>query len=124
MDAAGGHYRQTVRLRNTSGSACRVSGWFRVKLLNAKGQVISSHERRITRDYFGASPKPTVRIKAGASASFAIDTTAPATRCRYSKAIAVRPPGANGSKRLRMAVLACARFSVLPVQPRDHAIHP
>jgi hypothetical protein len=29
-----------------------------------------------------------------------------------------------GSVRLKMAVQACSRFSVLPVQPDNHAIHP
>jgi hypothetical protein len=92
--------------------------------LDASGGTLSSRERRITTDYFGTSPKPTVTVNAGGSASFAIDTVAPATSCPYSKAVAVTPPGGSGSERVKLSVLACAEFSVLPVQPGDHAIHP
>jgi Protein of unknown function (DUF4232) len=122
--AAAFHYRQTVRLRNVTPSTCAMSGWFTVQLLNAHGHVLASQERRITQDYFGLSPKPKVRAKAGKGASFAIDTVAPATSCPFSKAVSVTPPGGHGSKRLALAVLACAHFSVLPVQPDNRAIHP
>jgi len=124
FESALGHYRQTVRLRNLAQSTCAVSGWFTVHLLNARGGALSSHEQRITTDYFGTSPKPAVRINVGGSASVAIDTVAPATSCPYSKAVAVTPPGGSGSERVALSVLACAHFSVLPVQPGDHAIHP
>ncbi len=96
-----------------------MSGWFTVHLLDAHGQVLHSQEQRITHDYFGKSPKPTVKVKPGRSASFAIDTVAPAKIL-----VAVTPPGDQGSKRLAMAILACSHFSVLPVQPDNHAIHP
>lgn len=107
-----------------STSTCSVSNWFKVRLLDAHGHVLPSHEQRITHDYFGASPKPKVKIMPGARASFAIDTVAPATSCPSSKTIAVTPPGGHGSKRLTLAVLACSHFSVLPVQPDDRAFHP
>lgn len=123
-DAALGHYRQTVRLRNVSHGACAMSGWFKVQLLNVQGTVLTSNQRDITRDMFGTSPKPKVVVAPGGGASFAIDTTAPATSCPYSKTIAVTPPSGHGSKRLSLAVLACAQFSVLPVQPDNKAIHP
>ncbi len=116
------HYRQTVRLRNVSKVACSMTGWFEVQLLDASGKVLPSREQKITSDMFGTSPKSTVKVKPGASASFAIDTTAPATSCPHSKAISVTPPGGNGSMRLKMAVLACSHFSVLPVQPDNHAV--
>jgi hypothetical protein len=118
------HFRQTVRLRNVSKTTCTMSGWFTVKLLNAHGKVLPSHEQRITSDMFGTSPKPTITIKKGGGASFAIDTTAPASSCAYSKAIAVTPPGGHGSARLNLKVQACPKFSILPVQPDDKAIHP
>jgi hypothetical protein len=101
-----------------------VSGWFTVQLLNAHGVVLTSHEQRITSDMFGTSPKPTVEVKPGGGASFAIDTTAPATSCPHSKAIAVAPPGGHGSRRLNLAVLACPKFTALPVHPDNRAIHP
>ncbi len=115
------HYRQTVRLRNVSKATCSMAGWFEVQLLDAHGKVLPSHEQKITSDMFGASPKSTVKVKPGAAASFAIDTIAPATSCPHSKAIGVTPPGAHGSTRLKMVVLACSHFSVLPVQPDNHA---
>jgi len=118
------HYRQTVRLRNVAKTTCAMSGWFKVELLDAHGKGLTSHERRITRDMFGTSPKPTVKVKPGAGASFAIDTTAPATTCPYSKSISVMPPGGHGSAKLNIRVLACSKFSVLPVQPDNRAIHP
>lgn len=118
------HYRQTVRLHNVSNSACAMSGWPKVQLLNADRAVLPSSERHITRDMFGTSPKPRVVVAPGGGASFAIDTTAPATSCPYSKTIAVTPPGGHGSERLSLAVLACAQFTVLPVQPDNKAIHP
>ncbi len=124
VESALGNYRQSVRLRNATHSTCAVTGWFAVRLLNARGATLASHEQRITTDYFGTSPKPTVRVHAGGTASFAIDTVAPATSCPYSKAVAVTPSGGTGSERLTLPVLACAQFSVLPVQPDDHAIHP
>jgi hypothetical protein len=124
FESALGHYRQTVRLRNATHTTCAVSGWFTVQLLNVRGYRLSSHEQRVTTDYFGISPKPTVTVSPGGSTSFAIDTLAPATSCPYSKAVAVTPPGGDGFERLSLSVLACAHFSVLPVQPDDHAIHP
>jgi len=123
-DAALGNYRQTVRLHNVSHAACAMSGWFKVQLLNTQGAVLTSTERHITRDMFGTSPKPKVVVAPGGGASFAIDTTAPATSCPYSKTIAVTPPSGHGSKRLSLVVLACAHFSALPVQPDNRAIHP
>jgi Protein of unknown function (DUF4232) len=117
------HYRQTVRLRNVSNATCSMAGWFEVRLLDAHGKVLPAHEQKITSDMFGTSPKSALTVKPGAGASFAIDTTAPATSCPYSKAISITPPGGHGSMRLDMAVLACAHFSVLPVQPDNHAIH-
>jgi hypothetical protein len=118
------HFRQTVRLRNVSSTTCAMSGWFKIKLLNAQGAALPSHEQRITSDMFGTSPKPKLVVKPGAGASFAIDTTAPATSCPFSEAIAVTPPGGHGSKRLTLSVQACPSFSVLPVQPDNKAIHP
>lgn len=123
-DVALSHYRQTVRLHNISHAACATSGWFKVQLLNAQGTVLTSNERHITHDMFGTSPKPKVVVAPGGGASFAIDTTAPATSCPYSKTIAVTPPSGHGSKRLSLAVLACAQFSVLPAQSDNKAIHP
>lgn len=116
------HFRQAVRLRNVSPVTCSMAGWFEVRLLDAHGKVLPSHEQRITSDMFGTSPKTTVEVKPGAAASFAIDTTAPATACPHSKAISVTPPGGHGSIRLKLAVLACSNFSVLPVQPDNHAV--
>lgn len=116
------HYRQTVRLRNVSKTTCAMSGWFRVKLLTAHGKVLRSREQRITSDMFGTSAKSLVTVKPGGRASFAIDTTAPATPCPYSKAIAVTPPSGRGTARLKLKVQACSKFSVLPVQPDDKAI--
>ncbi len=107
-----------------SHSTCAMSGWFAVTLLNAHGAALPSHEQRITSDMFGTSPKPKVQVKPGAGASFAIDTTAPATTCPNSKAISVTPPGGHGTNRLSISIQACARFSVLPVQPDNKAIHP
>jgi len=101
-----------------------MSGWFKVQLLNAHGAVLPSREQRITSDVFGTSPKPKVEVKPGGGASFAIDATAPMTSCPHSKAIAVTPPSGHGSKRLNLAALACAQFSVLPVQPDNKAVHP
>jgi hypothetical protein len=37
--------------------------------------------------------------------------------------VAVTPPGGHGSKQVKLGVLACARFWVLPVQPDNKAIH-
>ncbi len=122
--AALGHYRQTVRLRNISRSTCAVTGWFKVELLNAHGRVLRSREQRITNDYFGTSPKPTVALGTGDSASFAIDTVAPETSCPYSKTVALTPPGGRGSQRLAMEVLACATFAVLPTQRDNKAFRP
>lgn len=122
--AALSHFRQTVRLHNVSHTACAMSGWPKVQLLSAQGAVLHSSERRITQDMFGTSPKPRVVVEPGGGASFAIDTTAPATSCPFSKTIAVTPPGAHGSDRLKLAVLACAQFTVFPVQPDNKAIHP
>lgn len=122
--AALSHYRQTVRLRNVSHSTCVVSGWFTVRLLAAGGQVLSSREQKLTSDYFGTSPKPAVELATGASASFAIDTVAPATTCPYSKSVALTAPGGHGSTKLALSVLACASFSVLPVQPDGNAFAP
>lgn len=118
------HFRQTVRLRNVTKTTCSMTGWFKVQLLDPHGKVLPSHEQKITRDMFGTSPKPTVMVMPGTGASFAIDSTAPATSCPRSNAIAVTPPGGHGSARLNLAVLACSRFSVLPVQPDNHAVHP
>jgi hypothetical protein len=118
------NFRQTVRLRNVSHSTCVMSGWFKVKLLAANGSVLPSHERHITTDMFGTSPKPDVVVAPGQGASFAIDTVAPATSCPFSKSVAVTPPGGHGSKTVSLAVLACPKFSVLPVQPDNKAIHP
>jgi hypothetical protein len=118
------HFRQTVRLRNTTHTTCQMSGWANVVLLNVHGKVLPSHEHRIRSDMFGTSPKPTVVVKPGGSASFAIDTTAPSTRCPTAKAIAVTPPGGHGKARLVIPVQACKHFSVLPVQPGNKAIHP
>jgi hypothetical protein len=42
--------------------------------------------------------------------------------CPRSVAIAFTPPG-HGSKRVSLSVLACATFSVLPVQPDNKAVH-
>lgn len=124
IDSALGNYRQTIRLRNTTHTTCSLSGWFKVKLLDAQSRPLSSTEQRITQDYFGMSPKPIVKVKPGAGASFAIDTIASATLCQYSSAVAVTPPGAVGSDRVSMNVLACGHFAVLPVQPDNRAIHP
>lgn len=118
------HFRQTVRMRNVTHSSCRMSGWPTVSLLNAHGAKLASHERRITSDMFGTSPKPPVTVRPGAGASFAIDTTAPATSCPHSKAVAVTPPGGHGTRRVNLVVLACSTFSVLPVQPDNKAVHP
>lgn len=123
-ESALAHFRQTVRLRNVSKTTCSMTGWPKVQLLDAHGKVLPSHEQQITSDMFGSSPKPTVTVKPGAGASFAIDTTAPATSCPFSRSIAVTPPGGHGSDRLSMRVQACAKFSVLPVQPDNHAVHP
>lgn len=123
-ESALAHFRQTVRLKNVSKTACSMTGWPKVKLLNAHANVLPSHEQQITRDMFGTSPKPTVTVRPGGGASFAIDTTAPATSCPFSKSVAVTPPGGHGSDRLNMKVQACAKFSVLPVQPDNHAVHP
>jgi len=122
--AALSHYRQTVRLRNISHKKCAMSGWFKVRLLSASGSVLSSHEQQITSDMFGTSPKPTVVVAPGGRASFAIDTRAPATSCPYSTSVAVTPPGGHGSMSLNLAVLACPKFWVLPVQRGNKAIHP
>jgi hypothetical protein len=124
MAAALSHYRQTVRLRNVSHATCSMSGWFKVQLLAANGSVLSSHEEHVTSDMFGTSPKPTVVVSPGGGASFAIDTRAPATSCPYSRSVAVTPPGAHGSRTVSLRVLACPKFSVLPVQPDNKAIHP
>lgn len=118
------HFRQTVRLRNVTHTTCQMSGWATVVLLDVHGAPLPSHEQRITRDMFGTSPKPKVVVKPGGGASFAIDTTAPATSCPTSKAIAVTPPGGHGKQRLVIPVQACKQFSVLPVQPDNKAIHP
>src|SRR6516225_10253736 len=67
-----GHFRQTVRLRNHTNTKCQMSGWARVLLLNANGRALHSQEKRIHRDTFGTSPRPTVVVKPGVSASFAI----------------------------------------------------
>jgi hypothetical protein len=99
-------------------------GWPNVHLLGAQGKVVYSYEQPITSDMFGISPKPTVKVKPGAGASFAIDTTAPATYCPFSKSVAVTPPGGHGSERLTMKVPACLTFSVLPVEPNNRAMHP
>lgn len=123
-ESALAHFRQTVRLKNVSKTTCSMTGWPRVQLLNARGTVLPSHEQQITSDMFGTSPKPTVKVKPGAGASFAIDTTAPATSCPFSRSIVVTPPGGHGSKRLSMKVQACSEFSVLPAQPDNRAIHP
>lgn len=122
--AALSHYRQTVRLRNVSNTTCSTTGWFKVRLVDAHGKVLPSQERKITSDMFGTSPKPTVKVKPGAGASFAIDTTAPVTSCPHSKAITITPPGGHGSARLKIAVLACSQFAVLPVQHDNRAVHP
>ncbi len=119
-----GHFRQTVRLRNVAHTACQMSGWPTVVLLNAHGAALPSHEQRITSDMFGTSPKPRVVVSPGGGASFAIDNTAPATSCPTSKAIAVTPPAGHGKQRLVIPVQACKRFAVLPVQPDNKAIHP
>jgi Protein of unknown function (DUF4232) len=118
------HYRQTVRLRNVTNAACSMTGWFKVQLLDEDGKVLPSHEQRISSDMFGSSPRTTVDVKPGAGASFAIDTTAPATSCPHSAAIAITPPGGHGAARLKLSVLACSHFTVLPVQPDNHALHP
>ena len=122
--AALAHFRQTVRLKNVTHTACQMSGWATVVLLAVHGAPLPSHEQRITRDMFGTSPKPKVVVSPGAGASFAIDTAAPATACPTSKAIAVTPPGGHGKQRLVIPVQACKQFSVLPVQPDNKAIHP
>ena len=119
-----GHFRQTVRLRNQTNTKCQMSGWAKVVLLNANGSALRSQEKRIHRDVFGTSPKPNVVVKPGGGASFAIDTTAPSTSCPTSKAIAVTPPEGHGNQRLVIPVQACKHFRVLPVQPRNKAIHP
>lgn len=118
------HFRQTVRLRNQTHTKCEMSGWPKVVLLNANGAVLHSREKQISSDMFGKSPKPTVVVKPGGGASFAIDTTAPASQCPTAKAIAVTPPGGHGTARLVIPVQACSVFSVLPVQPGNKAIHP
>ena len=92
LESALAHLRQTVRLKNTSKTTCSMTGWPKVQLLDAHGNVLPLHEQQITSDMFGTSPKPTVRVKPGAGASFAIDTTAPATSCPFSKSIAITPP--------------------------------
>jgi hypothetical protein len=123
-ESALAHFRQTVRLKNMSKTRCSMTGWAKALLLDARGKPLASHEQQITTDMFGTSPKPTITVKPRAGASFAIDTTAPATSCPFSKSIAVTPPGGHRADRLNMKVQACSKFAVLPLQPDDHAIHP
>jgi hypothetical protein len=113
-----------VRLHNDTGAACDVSGWFTVRLDDAHGRALPSREQRITTDYFGTSPRRTVTVSSGGVASFAIDTVFPVSSCASPVSIAVGAPGGHGVDRLRLSVLACPRFAVLPVQPGDKAIFP
>lgn len=127
---ATGAIGQVVTLRNTSGTACSLTGYPGLQMLDASGHPIATSVVRGTSTTVSAVPVRPVVLAAGASASFEVgyqDSTGYGNAsCPTSSSVEVTPPNAYHYVVVSWKMtpyggtaqhLACGQVTVSPVYP-------
>jgi len=122
--AATGHSGFPVLFTNTSSSACRMSGYPGVALLDAAGRQVIQAQREPSGFMGGlpghsAGPLPAIGLASGETASALVEgddvPLSGVAPCGPFAAILVTPPNATQSVRVDVGVPGCSDFQVHPV---------
>lgn len=109
-----------VAFHNHGSSACSLSGYPGVQLLDAQGHAATTHLQQATSAYtFTNQQVQTVSLAAGALAYFKLEWEDMSVQgCNSSSSAALTPPGASSALTLALQVSACnGNITISPVEP-------